>query len=124
MVDKDKQNPSYNVCPTRFAPTYRTNKDNQAIVQYMSWGLIPFWTKKKADAKYVIQKPVAFQINTNKVIANTKRSMPEKSRLLMVKDFGPQFVNIIVVQFQLKGITNGNIKRLGKLKKLTKFHIF
>ncbi|ODQ57219.1 hypothetical protein WICANDRAFT_22917, partial [Wickerhamomyces anomalus NRRL Y-366-8] len=50
VVDKDKQNPSYNVCPTRFAPTYRTNKDNQAIVQYMSWGLIPFWTKKKADA--------------------------------------------------------------------------
>lgn len=57
VVDKDKQNPSYNVCPTRFAPTYRTNKDNQAIVQYMSWGLIPFWTKKKADAKYVIQFP-------------------------------------------------------------------
>jgi putative SOS response-associated peptidase YedK len=42
--------PSYNVAPTRMAPTYRIQKEGGPVLQYMSWGLVPFWTKEQAKA--------------------------------------------------------------------------
>lgn len=47
--DNDNANhrSSYNISPTNIAPTYRLQKDG-AVLEYMSWGLVPFWTRQKS----------------------------------------------------------------------------
>ncbi|CCH41141.1 hypothetical protein BN7_678 [Wickerhamomyces ciferrii] len=38
------------MAPTKYAPIFRKDHDGESIIQYATWGLIPFWTKKKQDA--------------------------------------------------------------------------
>lgn len=37
---------SYNIGPTKRAPVYRIAKDGNGVLEYMSWGLVPTWTKR------------------------------------------------------------------------------
>lgn len=45
LVDADDKKGSYNVAPTETAPVLRIGSD-KAILAYMSWGYVPFWTKE------------------------------------------------------------------------------
>lgn len=40
--------PSFNVCPTRYAPVLLKHQDVLEL-DYMSWGLVPFWTKSRKE---------------------------------------------------------------------------
>ena len=67
-------NPNYNLCPTQKAPVVIW-KDGKPSIQWMRWGLVPFWAKdvKSAD-KYSLINAKAEEIEKKRSYADAFKS--------------------------------------------------